>query len=130
MMMFDGDIMYALTAISYQEMEDLLRHSIKTFELVGADHIFITQKLKKKDRIFITNLSKQDVRKGIEGILAKVKDVKLDYWRTVPREFDEKELLTARIQVEYVDEARVTKVKDLGQAKGIQVEAETHILLG
>ncbi len=121
---------YALCAIAYEEMLDLERHGTKTFELVCADHINIAQKLKKGDMLFVSNLSKADVRKGSEGLIAKVKDVKIDYWRTIPREYDEKELLTTRIQLQFIDEARVRKAKDLGPGKGLKVEYETHVLLG
>ncbi len=121
---------YAFTGISYDEITDLERHSIKTFELVCTDHVTIASKLKKGDLVFITNLSKQDVRKHVDGVLGRIKNVKIDYWRTVPREFDEKEVLTTMIQVEYVDEVRVKKAKDLGKGKGLKVEYERHVLLG
>ena len=122
--------MFSFNAIEFQELEDLARHGVKTFELVCADHIAIAQKLKKGDRVFISNLSKSDLRLGSQGLLAKVMNVKIDYWRTVPREFDEKELLTTRIQVSYIDEVRVRKIDDLGPGKGIEVEIEPHVILG
>ena len=123
-------MMYAMTAIDWNEMEDLMRHGVKTYELVCADHITLALKIKKGDRIFITNLSKQDVVKGTRGILAEVLSVKTGYWRTVPREFDEKELLTARIQVKYIDDVQVKEVKDLGPGKGMKVEIKEHAILG
>lgn len=126
-----GDFMiYAITAINWDEIEDLLRHGLKTFELVAADHIQIARKLKPKSRIFIGNMSKQDVVRGVEGVLAEVKSVKVDYWRIAPQEFDEKEVLTARIQVRYIDHAKVSKVENLGMGKGLKVDYETHVLLG
>ena len=121
---------YALTGISYEEMADLERHLTKTFELVCTDHVMTASKLRKGELVFITNLSKQDVKRGVSGLLGRVKNVKIDYWRTVPREFDEKEVLTTRIQVEFVDEVRVKKAKDLGKGKGMRVEYERHVLLG
>jgi len=128
-----GDLMkevYALSGIAYEEIADLERHLTKTFELVCTDHVITALNLKKGELIFLTNLSKQDVKKNVEGVLGKVKSIKVDYWRTVPREFDEKEVLTARIQVEFVDEVRVKKTKDLGKGKGLKVEYERHVLLG
>ncbi|GEM_PF-1902142 len=125
-----SDNMYALFAIDYDEIQDLLRHSIKTFELSGTDHTVIARKLKPKDKLFITNLAKDDIRSGIEGVMGVVKDVKIDYWRTVPREFDEKEVLTARIQVEYIDLVRVKKTDNLGVGNGMKVDVEAHVLVG
>jgi len=122
--------MYALTAIDWTEIEDLLRHGVKTYELVCADHITIAKKTKKKDKLFITNLSKQDVKAGLEGVITEVQDITTGYWRTVPREYDEKELLTARVQVKYLNDVRVTKVKDKGKGEGLTVEIKEHMLLG
>lgn len=122
--------MDVLFALDYDEIQDLLRHSIKTFELVCSDHIATAMKLKPGNKVFITNLSKGDIRRGIEGTIGKVKSVKVDYWRTVPREFDEKEVLTARVQVEYHDLARVKSSRDYGKGKGLKVEVESHILVG
>ncbi|NYZ79639.1 DUF473 family protein [Candidatus Micrarchaeota archaeon] len=124
------EMVFCITGIDYNEIRDLEKHGVKTFELVCADHIAIAQQLKKGANIFIVNLSKQDVRPGVEGIAAKVTDIKVDYWRTVPREFDEKELLTARIQTKYLDEGRIIKEKDFGPGKGIRVSYETHVLVG
>ncbi|MEM0372780.1 MAG: DUF473 family protein [archaeon] len=124
------DMVFCITGVDYNEMRDLEKHGVKTFELVCADHICIAQQIKKGATLFIANLSKQDIRPGVEGIAAKVTDVKVDYWRTVPREFDEKELLTARIQVHYLDEGRITKSKDNGPGKGMKVSFETHVLVG
>lgn len=122
--------MYVLFGIDYDEVQDLLRHGVKTFELSGTDHVITAQKLKPKDKIFITNMSRNDIRKGVEGALGTVKEIKIDYWRTVPREFDEKEVLTARIQVEYNDLVRVKKVYDLGQGNGLKVDTESHVVVG
>ncbi|MFH0987063.1 MAG: DUF473 family protein [Candidatus Micrarchaeota archaeon] len=121
--------LYAITGIDYNEMCDLSRHGIKTFELCSADHAVIGKKLKKGDLVFVTNLSKADMRRGVAGLMGKVKDIKQDYWRTVPREFDENELFTTRIQIEYVDEARVKNAKDLGHGCGMQADVETHVLV-
>jgi len=123
-------MIYSLTGIAYEEMMDLSRHSIKTFELVCADHITIAQKLKKGDLLFISHLSKQDIQKGVDGFIGKVSDVKTDYWRTDPHEFDEKEVLSARIQVKYYAEGKITSIKDLGMGKGLQVSYDTHVMLG
>lgn len=123
-------MIYALTGINWSEMQDLLRHGLKTFELVSADHTDIALKLKQGNHIFIANQSKQDIKKGVEGILGEVRSVKVDYWRIAPREFDEKEVLTARIQVMYIDHGRVKVCKDLGPGEGMQVDVETHAMLG
>ncbi len=123
-------MVYAITAIDWSEIEDLMRHGIKTFELVCADHITTATRIKKGEMLFITNLSKQDVVKGTRGVLAQVLSVKTGYWRTVPREFDEKELLTARIQVRYLDEVQVQSVRDKGLGKGMEVEIKEHAILG
>ena len=120
----------AITAIDWNEMEDLLRHGIKTYELVCADHIAVAKKVKKGKQIYLTNLSKQDVEKGTKGILAEVLNIEVGYWRTVPREFDEKELLTARIQVKYLDEVQVVKVKDNGMGNCTEVDVEAHPIFG
>jgi hypothetical protein len=126
----NGDKMYALFGINYDEVQDLLRHGIKTFELSGTDHVTVAMKLRPREKIFITNMGKNDIRSGAEGAMATVKEVKVEYWRTVPREFDEKEVLTARIQVEYVDLARVKKVQNLGAGKGLKVDVESHVMVG
>ena len=122
--------MYALTGIDWSELQDLLKHRIKTFDLASADHIEIAQQLKQKEYVFITNVSKQDVRRGIEGLLGRVESVKTDYWKVMRKEFDEKEMPIARVQVTFVDRRRVTSVKNLGLGKGLKVEAETHVLVG
>jgi hypothetical protein len=123
-------MIYALTGINWEEMQDLLRHGLKTFELVSGDHTHIALSIKTGDRIFIANQSKQDIKKGVEGILADVRSVKVEYWRITPREFDEKEVLTARIQVSYLDHGRVKTCKDAGPGQGLQVDVDTHAMLG
>ncbi|MEM3412244.1 MAG: DUF473 family protein [archaeon] len=121
--------MFALFAISWPEMQDLRRLKIKTFELTCTDHVITSQKIKKGDSIFITNVSKADISKGTEGIIGQVVNVKTDYWRTVPEEFDEKEVLTTRIQIKYINVGIVKKFKDLGPGFGIEVEVEPFYVL-
>lgn len=125
--------MYCLIGVDWLAMEDLLKHGAKTFELVSCDNVSAARKLKPRDRVFATNMGKQDLKKGLEGVLAEVKRVETSYRRTFISGlsgFEENELLTARIQLEYIDYGRIRKITDLGLGEGTEVDVETHVILG
>ena len=117
-------------AIKFDEIQDLLRNGVKTFELSGTDHVISCGKLKKGEQVFLTPVSRHDIEKGTEGVIAKVENVTMGYWRTASSEFDEKEILTVRLQVRFVDHGRVEKVKDLGYGNGLEAEVVRHIVIG
>lgn len=125
--------MHCIVGVDWLALEDLLKHGTKTFELVSCDNVSAAKKLKPKDHVFVTSMGKQDLKKGLEGVMAEVRKADIAYRRTFISGlsgFEEKELLTARIQLNYMDHARVKKISDLGLGDGVEVEVETHIILG
>ena len=125
--------MFCMVGVDWLAMEDLLKHGTKTFELVSCDNVSAAKKLKPRDRVFVTNMGKQDLKRGLEGVLAEARRVETSYRRTFISGlsgFEEKELLTARVQLEYVDHGRVRKITDRGLGEGVEVDVETHVILG
>ena len=124
--------MQALIAIDTWVLHDLYEEEITTVELVGADNIAVALQLKNEEKVFLTHKNKQDLRTHMEGTVAKVLSIDLGYKKTFSRrtQFDENDVLTARIQFGFIDHGRVREVKDKGMGKGIEVTVEIHPTIG
>jgi len=119
--------MKTIIGILEEKMKELKENEVKTFELVTPDNVTTAENLEKEEEIFVTSAGKKDIKPGTKGILAEVKDKKR-FYNKMGGLFDEKEALTIRLQVEYLEEA---EVKDLMiEDRGVDTEIEKHFLMG
>ncbi len=119
--------MKTLLGILEEKMKELKENEVKTMELVTPDNVTTAENLKKGEEIFVTSVGKKDIKSGTEGILAEVKSTKRFYNR-MGGLFDEKEALTIRVQLEYLEESKVKDV--MIEDRGVETEIETHFLFG
>lgn len=104
-------MVYAMTGISVQVLDDLERYGRRTFEVTSANNVFVAMRLSQGDLVFLTRHSAMDLEEGIEGILAEVLSVNVGFKREYVPESDEIELLSARLKVRFVNWAYVEEVQ-------------------
>ncbi|MFW5902261.1 MAG: DUF473 family protein [archaeon] len=119
--------MKTLIGILDESMRDLKENEIKTLELVTPDNVTTAENLERKEEVFITSAGKRDAKPGTKGIIAEVKHKKR-FYNKIGSLFDEKEALTVRIQLEYLEEAEAKDV--MIEDRGLETEIEKHFLFG
>ena len=116
----------ALTGISKDRIDDLVRKRVRTFELRSAHNIPIVFKARVGDEIFITDASRQDLSAGTTGVLARVRDKTISMQKVSHRTgdfYEEREVMTARIQLELRERTcRLRAIKDEGAGEAVTVD--------
>lgn len=119
--------MKALINLKEEKVCKVKQSGIHTLELVTPDNVSMAEEIEEGEDIFITSEGKRDIKQGSEGIIAEVHSIKKFYTR-IGTLFDERETLVARVQLEYIEDAKVEDVviKD----RGAEVEIEEHFWMG
>jgi len=101
--------MFVLTCITPRVLRELTSEGLKTMVLRSAHNINTLIKANMNEPIFITSRSEDDITRETEGVIAVIKNVSL-YNTRQSLENDEYEIITARVQFELIN---VAKVKDI-----------------
>ena len=64
----------ALTGISKDRIDDLIKKRVRTFELRSAHNIPIICAAHVGDELFVTDASRHDLSIGTSGVLARLRD--------------------------------------------------------
>jgi hypothetical protein len=116
----------ALTGISKDTIDDLVRKRVRTFELRSAHNIPIVFEARVGDEIFITDASRHDLSVGTSGVLARVRDKTISMQKVSHRIgdfYEEREVMAARIQLELREHTcRLRAVEDEGPGKIVTVD--------
>jgi len=102
-----------LTGIAPEGISKLINNHIYTFNLKNFTNIIaITSLLNIGDFVFLTEMSKEDVIYGTEGVIAQIKDLKIaTQWEKLPHN-EETEYVIAKIQLEVVGYGSCTETVD------------------
>jgi hypothetical protein len=116
----------ALTGISRDAIEDLMRKRLRTFELRSAHNIPVVLEAKIGEEIFITDASRNDIAIGTTGIVARIRDKSISMIKvahSIGDVYEEREIMSARIQVELrAHTCKVRGIDDRGPGTAITVE--------
>jgi len=92
----------ALTGISSKNISELVKNHLKTFNLKNYTNVLALTILNVGDFVFITEVAKEDIISGTEGIVAQIKKLKIDSQKESPAYFEETESTVAKVQLEMV----------------------------
>jgi hypothetical protein len=97
----------AITGISPNVIAELKKGKPRTLELQSAHNIITLTDVLPGDHVFMTHIDLDDVCSGDPGIIVEVLSITINMKRMVeyinPYYYEEKERMSARIQVKYVD---------------------------
>ncbi|KUG20800.1 MAG: DUF473 domain-containing protein [Methanomicrobiaceae archaeon] len=116
----------ALTGISPSVIAELKMGKPRTLELQSAHNIISLTDSSPGDCIFMTSIDLEDLSSGDPGIVVSLNAININMKRVVeylnPLYFEERERMSARIQVRYLDSARVKDVEGQSWGKPTRVE--------
>ncbi|HYB59159.1 MAG TPA: DUF473 domain-containing protein [Candidatus Acidoferrales bacterium] len=116
----------ALTGISKDRIDDLVRKRVRTFELRSAHNIPIVFEARVGDEVFVTDASRHDLSVGTTGVLARVRDKTVSMQKVSHRIgdfYEEREVMAARIQLELREHTcRLRAIEDEGPGKLVTVD--------
>jgi hypothetical protein len=116
----------ALTGISKESIDDLVKKRVRTFELRSAHNIPIVFEADVGDEVFVTDASRHDLSIGTSGVLARVRDKTISMQKVSHRVgdfYEEREVMSARVQLELREHTcRLRGIEDEGPGKVVAVE--------
>ncbi|WP_319641847.1 DUF473 domain-containing protein [Methanovulcanius yangii] len=99
----------ALTGITEPVLDELKKGKPRTLELQSAHNLISLTGVSPGDVIFLTSVDLDDFTRGDRGIIVKVISLTIQMKRMVeyvsPVYYEERERMSARIQVQHVDVA-------------------------
>ena len=116
----------ALTGLSRESIEDLIKNHVRTFEIHSAHNLIIFSVIKPGDMIFVTDAVAPDVIPGLLGYVVMVRGIDLHMNRVMvstPLNYEERETMCARVQLMLHSIGKVREVKPVEPYKPIYVEA-------
>jgi hypothetical protein len=116
----------ALTGLSCESIQDLLRRQIRTFEIRSAHNLIIFSEINVGDQIFITDAVPPDVIPGLTGYIVTVRGIDIHMNRmaiSTPLNYEERETMGARVQLMMHAIGKVRDVYPVEPYKPIYVEA-------
>lgn len=124
------DDICCLTGLSKALLDELPRVNYKTIEVISSDNVQIAYSLSKKSMVFLTSAGKEEIHKGVTGVLAEVEEISTNYRRLYINNTDEYEVMSARIKITPKGFGKIVEFKDLGPGKGCAVKIEKFVFLG
>ncbi len=116
----------ALTGISKDSIDDLVRKRVRTFELRSAHNVPAVIDVRIGDELFVTDTSRHDLEIGTTGVLARVRNKEISMQKVSHRIgdfYEEREIMSARVQLELRERTcRLRGIKDEGPGQPVAVE--------
>jgi hypothetical protein len=116
----------ALTGIADSMIEILKKHQLKTLEIRNPQNFLGVLELNAGDNVLLTSTSLQDLTDGTTGLIAKVMQKQVSVHSVFSSSnlyVEEREIMSARIQLECKCMARVKNVVSNELGKPVRVEA-------
>ena len=116
-----------LSGISHHVLSDLEHEKIKTIEIRSPHNFLSVLETNVGDIIFITATSREDVRQGTMGLIARIREKQVSMHKVIqktPEFYEESEFQLARLQLEMKGHARVRRSEccELGEATVVDAE--------
>lgn len=115
-----------LTGIADSLLEVLKKHNLRTLEIRSPQNFVGVLGLNAGDSVFLTSTTLQDLTDGTSGLIAKVVQKQISVHSVVSSNdfyIEEREAISARIQLQCKCMARVRNVISRELGKPIRVEA-------
>jgi hypothetical protein len=117
---------YALTGISPGVISELKYGKPRTLELQSAHNIITLTEVQPGDCVFMTSIDLDDLTAGDPGIIVDIISITINMKRMVevlnPLYYEERERMSARIQVRFMDSTMVKHVQGREWVKPTIVE--------
>ncbi len=116
----------ALTGIADSVIEILKKHELRTLEIRTPQNFFGVLGLNAGDNVLLTSTSLQDLTDGTSALIAKIVQMQVSVHSIVSSNdiyCEEREAMSARIQLECRCMARVKSVVSNELGKPVRVEA-------
>ncbi len=108
----------ALTGIGSHILEELKRGKPRTLELQSAHNLISLTVVSPGDVVLLTSVDLDDFSPGDRGILVQVVSLTINMKRLIeyasPNYYEERERMSARIQVRYLNSAMAKSVHGIG----------------
>ena len=116
----------ALTGIASAVITELKRGRPRTLELSSAQNVVTLAGVEPGQHIFMTSVDLEDLSPGDAGILVNVTAISISMKRQVEFTnamfFEERERMSARVQVRYCGTSMVKKVQERGMGRATLVD--------
>ncbi len=116
----------ALTGISPSVISELKKGKARTLELQSAHNIITLTSVTPGDCIFLTPVDLDDLTTGDPGIIVDIVSITINMKRMVeaiaPYFYEERERMSARIKVKYLDSTMAKSVEGHDWSKPTSVE--------
>ncbi|MDD3976642.1 DUF473 domain-containing protein [Methanomicrobium antiquum] len=116
----------AITGISHAIIEELKKSKPRTIELQSAHNIITLTDVLPGDHIFLTEIDLDDLSLGDQGIIVEVLGITINMKRMVeyihPYYCEERERMSARLKVKYVDQTFAKSVDGKDWVKPTRVD--------
>lgn len=116
----------ALTGIADSVIEVLKKHELRTLEIRNLQNFFGVLGLNAGDNVLLTSTSLQDLTDGTSALIAKIVQMQISVHSIVSSNdiyCEEREAMSARIQLECRSMARVRSVVSNELGKPVKVDA-------
>jgi len=116
----------ALTGIADSVIEILKKHHLRTLEIRNPQNFLGVLGLNPGDNVLLTSTSLQDLTDGTSAIIAKIAQMQISVHSIVSSNdlyIEERETMSARIQLECRSMARVRSVISNELGKPVRVDA-------
>ena len=116
----------ALTGIADSVIEVLKKHELRTLEIRNLQNFFGILGLNAGDNVLLTSTSLQDLTDGTSALIAKIVQMQISVHSIVSSNdiyCEEREAMSARIQLECRSMARVRSVVSNELGKPVRVDA-------
>lgn len=116
----------ALTGIADSVIEVLKKHELRTLEIRNLQNFFGILELNAGDNVLLTSTSLQDLTDGTSALIAKIVQMQISVHSIVSSNdiyCEEREAMSARIQLECRSMARVKSVVLNELGKPVRVDA-------
>jgi len=120
-------ICFALTGITRQVIQDLIKNRIRTVEIRSPHNFYTLQGLDVGDLVFVTQSSFTDVIPGTSGLITKVNELQIMTHRMIQSSenyYEEIESQAARAQLQLMSYGRARNVKSASFVSPMSLEVD------
>ncbi|ABO35030.1 Protein of unknown function DUF473 [Methanococcus maripaludis C5] len=104
----------ALTGVGPYAISEIVKNHIKTLNLKNICNLLALESSKVGDFLFITNISKEDVISGTDGLIVQIKKISINNQSGYSRSCDETESVVGKVQIELLGYASCSNVVETG----------------
>jgi len=121
--------MIIVSAIKPETVHRLRARGDVTLELWSLHNVLAAEELQVGDILFLTDAALEDIRRGTNGVVARVERKNVDFRRVSENHMDEWEIRAARLRVSFISSGSVRRIHR-GRIPTADIDIHDHILIG